>query len=148
MRFHNIKYRFSFLIPLGFEVLDRLDYPRYHIDEENTVEILINYQPRNTKSISINRDDTFKSVEEYEELINLNAKYMQETGMKVVFKETINLTNGRRIDRLYSTFKSMKCVTYFTNIRDMMIAASVEINKPQDQNEQNLLMLFSSIEEE
>ena len=147
MRYTNTKYKFSYEIPEGFEVLDRSDYSRYHIDEVSTLEILIKYDDANTKSISINRDDTFESVKDYEDLIALNMANMKKMGMKILSKERMDLTNGRRLDRLYTAYHGLKYVTYFSNIRNVMIAASVEIIEPQDENEQNLLMLFSSIEE-
>ena len=68
--------------------------------------------------------------------------------MKTEPKEKIASPNGRHLGRVYSTFKGLKYVTYFSNIRNTLIAASAEIKVPGDKNDTNLLNLFSSIEEE
>lgn len=53
---------------------------------------------------------------------------------------------NRRVDILYSNFKTLKYVTYFTTINGTMIACSIEIKGINDAEDKIVAALFDSIE--
>lgn len=145
MKVYNEKYHFSFEIPDDFEEIAHEDYPRYHIDP-TTLNIFIKYENDIPHTISLNRDDDVKDEKNYMDLVLLNLKNMEKMGMTVT--DHIHQTlNSRRVDIVYSSFKRLKFVTYFTVVRQMMIACSVEIKEINDENDQILTKLFETIQE-
>lgn len=146
MKVINEEYKFSFEIPDGYEEICRDDYRKYHIDEMSTLNIFINYQDSIPRTISLNRDDEAKDEKEYLDLVHLNIQNMEDMDMHVVHHLHQTL-NNRRVDIIYSNFKRLTYVTYFTVIRKMMVACSIEIEEINDENDQILEKMFESIEE-
>ena len=146
MKVINNEYNFSFEIPDGFEEIAREDYSKYHINDGSTLNIFIKFDGDKPHTISLNRDEEANDEKEYMDLVLLNLQNMEKIGLHVT--EHLHQTmNNRRVDIVYSHFKRIKYVTYFTVIRKMMVACSAEIQEINDENDQILEKMFESIEE-
>lgn len=146
MKVVNSTYKFSFIVPDDFTEISHDEYERYHIDTDATLHVFVKYFDGGVHSISINRDANVKDEEDFVGLVNLNLENLEKVGMHI--KEHIHHYNKRaRIDTVYSIFKGLKFVTYFTVIHQMMIASSIEIEEINDEYDQILSALFESIEE-
>lgn len=143
MKVINEEYKFSIDVPVDYKEISKEDYEEYNIDE-STLNVFVKMDGMIPKTISINRDSNFSNLEEYHNLINLNILNMKNLGMNIEDESFIESLNGRRIDRIISSFRGLIFCTYFTSIRDMMIAASIEL---AEDDEEALRHIFSSIEE-
>ena len=141
----NTEYGFTFEVPDEYREIERKDYPRFHIDP-TTLHIFVKFEGDTPHTISINRDDNFEDEADYLSLIELNIHNMEKMEMKVKDRMDYKGPLGR-VDVVYSEFKGLKFVTYFTGIHKMMIASSMEIDRPGDPNEKELHALFSSLKE-
>lgn len=145
MRVYNNELKFGFEIPDDFVEIAKEDYKKYHIDE-STLNIFIRDDGRaNIHTISINRDDSVENEEDYIQLVWLNIKNMERMDMTVT-QHLHHYKDNRRVDILYSNFKTLKYVTYFTTINGIMIACSIEIKEINDDEDKILAALFDSIE--
>ena len=141
----NNEYRFSFEIPDEYREIEREDYEQYHVDP-STLHIFIKLVRDMPKTISLNRDDTVADEEDYLSLVKLNTDNMAKMDMHVFEQKTI--PNERyRVDVVYSSFKTLKFVTYFTVVQNLMIACSTEITYPEDKSDKEVAALFESIKE-
>ena len=141
----NQEYRFSFEVPDEYDEIAREDYEKYHINP-GTLHVFIKLVRDMPKTISINRDDTVADEEDYLSLVKLNTENMAKMDMHIFEQKTI--PNERyRVDVIYSTFKTLKFVTYFTVIHNLMIACSAEVSHPDDKSDKELAKMFASIKE-
>ena len=144
MWIYNPELNFGFDIPDDFEEIEKADYKKYHI-HEGTLNIFIRYNEDGIHTISINRDDKAANEDEYMELVWLNIKNMEEAGMRVT-QHLHHYKDNRRVDTLYSEYKTLKYVTYFTTINGTVIACSIEIKEINDAEDKIVAALFDSIE--
>ena len=145
MKIINEQYKFSFIIPDDYKELNRNDYFKYHI-HGNTLHVFIKSDDPLPRTISINRDTNVKDENDYLKLVSLNIENLEKMGMHVT--NHIHQNSGRaRVDIVYTNFKTIHFVTYFTVIHNVMIASSIEINEINDEHDQVLASLFDSIEE-
>ncbi|MBR5997355.1 MAG: hypothetical protein IK028_04985 [Bacilli bacterium] len=144
MWIYNHELKFGFEIPDDFEEIEKKDYKKYHI-HEGTLNIFIKFDGVIPHTISINRDDKAESEEEYNKLVWLNIENMEKIGMRVT-QHLHHYKDGRRVDIIYSHFKKLKYVTYFTTINGTMIACSIEIKEINDAEDKIVAALFESIE--
>ena len=144
MRVYNNELKFSFEIPDDFVEIAKEDYKKYHIDESTLNIFIKNDGNANIHTISINRDDSVENEDDYIELVWLNIKNMERMSMKVT-QHLHHYKDSRRVDIIYSNFKTLKYVTYFTTINDIMIACSIEIKEINDAEDKIVADLFESI---
>ena len=147
MLIHNQDYHFVFEIPDDYKEIPHEQYEEYNI-ASNTLHVFVKIRENGTPtSISINLDAEVMDLEDYLSLIDENIDNMIDMGMEIGEHSSIVGKNNKRIDRVYSAFKKLHFVTYFTVVGGSMIAASVEINEVSDEQERELKSLFLSIEE-
>ena len=143
MWIYNHELKFGFEIPDDFEEIEQKDYEKYHI-HPGTLNIFVKFDDEGAHTISINEDDKADNEDEYMELVWLNIKNMEKSGMRVT-QHLHHYKDNRRVDILYSHFKTLKYVTYFTTINGTMIACSIEIKEINDAEDKILAALFESI---
>lgn len=144
MTFFNFDLMFYFDLPDYYEEISKSDYKEYGFDKSTLNVFITSRKHKPFNSISINRDDEAKDEKEFEELVDLNIQNMTEIGFENFRLATYKNTNGR-VDVLYSSFKTLKYVTYFTCVNGTVIASSAEIKEENDPNEKDLKGLFDSI---
>ena len=145
MKVINEEYKFSFEIPDGYKEFTKEDYPKYRFDP-STLNILVKSEGPIPHTISLNRDVEVKDEDDYISLVLLNIENLGKMGLTVV-SHLHHKSNNRRIDIVYSFIKNIKYVTYFTTIRNMMVACSTEIKSINDENDQIIEKMFDSIKE-
>ena len=142
----NKKYGFKFEVPDDFEQIPEKDYQKYNFDLASTVAVFVKFERGVPTSISINRDDTVDNEKDYLDLVSLNIRNME--AMEMVVDQHIHTVNKiGRVDTIYSKFKGLKFVTYFTVVHKIMIACSIEVKEINDENDNIVAKLFESIEE-
>ena len=143
MKIFNDKLKFSFEIPDDFKEIAKEDYKKYHIDP-TTLNIFLKFDDNGPHTISINEDDKVNNEQEYIDLVWLNIKNMDKAGMRVT-QHLHHYKDKRRVDILYSRYKGLKYVTYFTTVNNTLIACSIEIKEINDAEDRIVAALFDSI---
>ena len=141
----NFDLNFTFEIPDDYEEITKKAYKEYNLDASTLHVFIRASEDKPFNSISINRDADVKDEKEYEEIVDLNIDNMTKIGFENFSLVTYKSKNGR-VDILYSSFKRIKYVTYFTCVNGTVIASSAEIKEKGDQNEKDLKGIFDSIE--
>lgn len=145
MQIVNKELGFTYDVPDDYKEIPKEKYKEYNI-EEGTLGVFVKMIDGVPFTISLNRDDDAPDEKTYKELVAENAANMKRMGMTIV--EQIEQTGGRaKIDVLYSEFKGLRFVTYFTTVCGIMIACSVEIKKKGDKSDVIVSDLFNSIKE-
>ena len=143
----NKRYGFKYEVRDDFEQIPEEEYLSYNIDKNTTIGVFVKLEKNGTlTSISINRDADVEDEYDYLSLISLNMKNMEEIGMKII-KYSHHNNERARVDIIHSAFKGLEFVTYFTRVRHIMLACSVEASQIKDDEDNIIAEIFDSFEE-
>ncbi|MBR4770451.1 MAG: hypothetical protein IK090_05935 [Clostridia bacterium] len=145
MQIVNKELGFTYDVPDDFKEIPKEKYKEYNI-EEGTLGVFVKLIDGVPFTISLNRDDDAPDEKTYKELVDENAFNMKRMGMTIIGR--VERAGKRaKIDVLYSEFKGLRFVTYFTTICGIMVACSTEIKEKDDEFDKTVAALFESIKE-
>lgn len=136
----NKELNFKFDYNDEYNVINHKDFEAYDFSE-GTLEVIYT-DDEEERVISFNRDSSFKTKKEYDDIILANKNNLEDVGAEILTQSKVNNKKGRTFDKLVIELFGDISVIHFTVVHNTVICFTTDIEIEDD-----LDIIIDSLEE-
>ena len=150
MQYRSDVLEIAFDFPAGWQIVEDEEILKDYLqltDEQidATAFLAINLTKDEPKIITFTHDmDVYPTETDYVKGLEGNIQVLVTAGATILSNETLSSKTGVRIDRLVLTLGTVTMAQYYIHLNELLICASTEIKRPDDETDRILMEVVHS----